>query len=75
MREGNGLFNDARNTLFFKIYGYMALAKGHSARMDEGNVLFNDALKTLTIFLRLYGGGIMVKGQSDNERGGEKCFI
>ena len=67
-RERNGLFNDALDTFYPRLYGEREMfyltthlthfIYGYMAR--ERNVLFNDALDTF--YLRLYG-----------ER--EKCFI
>ena len=61
-KEGNGLFNDALNTLYLRLYGIR-----HTVKERKGNVLFNDALNTL--YLRLYGVRHMVKDHSDSKRG------
>ena len=44
-KEGNGLFNDALNTFYLRLYGIRRMVKYHSdSERKEGNVLFNDAL-------------------------------
>ena len=59
-KEGNVLFNDARNTFYLRLYGVEHMVNGHSdSERKEGNVLFNDALNTLfTVIQRqTYGKG------------------
>ena len=83
MNEGNGLFNDAINTFYLRLYGVRHMVKDHSDSEREnplpplyglhleerkkGNGLFNDVLNTF--YLRLYGVRHMVNDNSDSERG------
>ena len=51
---GHGLFNDALNTFYLRLYGVGKQLTEHTLpEVKEGNVLFNAALNTF--YLRLYG--------------------